>query len=259
MALKTEIITKDENLLTFILEDIDVSFANAVRRTIVSEVPALAIEDVTIIENTSSVYDEIIAHRLGLIPIKTDLEMFNFREECKCKGEGCSRCTLKLSLSKEGPCMVYSHDLKSEDLKLKPIKGIPIVKLGKGQKLTLEADAILGIGKAHAKWQPAVAAYKYYPIIEISDKCDLCGECIQACPRNILEISKRKLTVTNEKECILCNSCVEACDLGAINVRGNERKFIFKIETTGALKPKEIFDKSCDILTEKTKKLASLL
>ncbi len=256
--MEVKILEKDKTSLSLILDDANASIANAIRRTIISEVPTLAIEDVDFLENTSSLYDEIIAHRLGLVPIKTDLEIFNFREECSCKN-GCSKCTLKLSLNKEGPCVIYSQDMKSEDSKLKPIEGMPLLKLGKGQKISLEAEAVLGTGKEHAKWQPAVVSYKYYPEIEITDKCDLCGDCVAACPRNILSIEKKKVKVLDEKKCLLCNSCVEACELDAIKVRGNDKKFIIKIESTGALKPEEIFGKSCEILQEKAKKLRELL
>ncbi|MFH1775003.1 MAG: DNA-directed RNA polymerase subunit D [Methanobacteriota archaeon] len=256
--MEVKILEKDKTSLSLVLGDADASFTNAIRRAIISEVPTLAIENVDFLENTSSLYDEMIVHRLGLIPIKTDLEIFNFREECSCKN-GCSRCTLKLSLSKEGPCVVYSQDIKSEDSKLKPIEGVPILKLGKSQKISIEAEAILGTGKEHAKWQPAVVSYKYYPEIEIADKCDLCGECVTACPKDILSIEKKKVKISDEKKCNLCNSCVEACELDAIKVIGNDRKFIIKIESTGALKPEEIFTKSCEILQEKAKKLRELL
>lgn len=250
------------NSLTLILKDIDPGTANAIRRTILSEVPTLTIEDVRIVENSSSLYDEIIAHRLGLIPIKTDLELFNFREKCKCKGKGCPSCTLELTLNiecKKDHRTVYSHDLKSQDPKLKPVEGIPIVRLGKNQKISLEAEAVLGTGKEHAKWQPAVAGYKYYPIVKINSKCNMCKECIDACPVNILKVQNDKVTVTDLKLCTLCNSCAEACDAGAIDVKGDDRKFIFKLESQGALSPKEIFKKACEILEEKAHKLSGLL
>ncbi|MHA1861394.1 MAG: DNA-directed RNA polymerase subunit D, partial [Candidatus Ranarchaeia archaeon] len=68
------ILDKDEEQIRFILKDVDVAFANALRRTILTEVPALAIDEVVIVENSSALYDEILAHRLGLIPLKTDLD-----------------------------------------------------------------------------------------------------------------------------------------------------------------------------------------
>jgi DNA-directed RNA polymerase subunit D len=260
--MRVDIIEENEKSMKLILDDVDVSVANALRRAMISEVPTLAIEDVRILENTSSLYDEIIAHRLGLIPIKTDLELFNFRSSCTCKGKGCANCTLTLSLKvegKKGNITVFSQDLKSADPKLKPKEGIPITRLGNGQRLSLEADAILGTGKEHAKWQPAIVGYKYYPEIEITGKCEDCVECVDSCPVDILKVSKGKVVVTDEKKCTLCNSCVEACELGIIKVKGNKRRFIFNIESIGSLKPREIFEKACEILEDKTKELTALL
>lgn len=256
--MKIKRLKKNSNALALVLEDIDVSYVNSLRRTIISEVPTLAIVDVAFKENSSSFYDETIAHRLGLVPIKTDLK-FNFRETCSCKGKGCPSCTLNLTLSKEGPSTVYSDDLKSEDPKLKPLKGIPIVKLGKEQKITLEATATLGKGKTHAKWQPGVASYKYYPEIKINKECTVCEECIKTCPRDVLKLSKKQVMVVDEKNCILCNSCTDVCDYDAIKVRGDPRKFIFYLESTGALTPEEMFNTSCDILKSKAQELVELL
>jgi DNA-directed RNA polymerase subunit D len=245
--------------IVLLLEGLDVSYANALRRTAIAEVPTLAIEEVEFHGNTSSFYDEIIAHRLGLIPIKTDLKLFNYPESCACGGKGCPSCTLRLTLSKAGPGMVYSDDLKPEVPGMEPVKGIPILKLGKGQKISLQAVAVLGNGRRHAKWQPAIAGYKYYPEIEVSKDCILCEECVNVCPRNVLKVEKGKISVVDEKKCILCRACVDACEYGAIEVRGNPKKFIFRLETTGALPPEEIFNKACEIMESKARELHSLL
>ncbi|MBI4344420.1 MAG: DNA-directed RNA polymerase subunit D [Euryarchaeota archaeon] len=159
--MKVKVAKKGKAFVEVVLEDVNASIANALRRVMLSEVPCLSIEDVTFLENTSSLYDEIIAHRLGLVPIRTDLKLFNFRDKCACGGAGCASCTLKLTLEKEGPCTVYSHDMKPEDPKLKPQEGIPILRLGNGQKIAIEAEAILGTGKTNAKWQSAIVSYKY--------------------------------------------------------------------------------------------------
>ncbi len=149
--------------VTLQLEGIDRSYANAVRRFCIAEVPAMAIDDVVILENSSVLYDEILAHRLGMIPIKTDLERYNLPEECDCGNPlGCHKCRVLFVLDakgKEKVSTVNSGDLVSEDREIRPVsENIPLVKLAMGQSVKLEAYARLGKGKEHAKWQPCTVA-----------------------------------------------------------------------------------------------------
>ncbi|MBI3413129.1 MAG: DNA-directed RNA polymerase subunit D [Candidatus Aenigmarchaeota archaeon] len=160
--MKIKITEQDDKKLAFTLEDADVTFANAMRRIMMVEVPTLAVEFVDFHENNSAMYDEVVAHRLGLIPLVFDPKMYNFTEECVCEGKGCSQCQVYLVADKKGPCVVYSGDLKSTDENVKPADpGFPIVELLEGQNLKLDAIAQLGKGEAHIKWQAAIAAYKY--------------------------------------------------------------------------------------------------
>ncbi len=145
------------------LKGIDRAYANAIRRIAISQVPTMAIDDVVILENSSVMFDELVAHRLGLIPLKTDLSRFNLPEECDCKSAlGCQKCRVLLVLDAEATDKVRtvnSADLVSEDPETKPISdAIPIVKLAPGQKIKLEAYARLGKGSEHAKWQPTSAS-----------------------------------------------------------------------------------------------------
>ena len=157
-----EPIKYEDNKLSFAIKGIDVSVVNAVRRSIIDYVPTMAIEDVEFRKNSSVLYDEIIAHRLGLIPLRTDLKSYNLTSVCKCNGEGCGRCQVRLMLKAKGPDTVYASVLKSKDPKIKPVfSETPIVKLLKGQKLELEAVATLGKGKEHSKWCPGHAYYRY--------------------------------------------------------------------------------------------------
>ncbi|MDG6938288.1 MAG: DNA-directed RNA polymerase subunit alpha, partial [Nitrososphaerota archaeon] len=85
------------------LEGVDRSYANAIRRFCISEVPSMAIDDVVILENSSVLYDEILAHRLGMIPIKTDLEKYNLPEACDCGNPlGCHKCRVLFVLDAKG-------------------------------------------------------------------------------------------------------------------------------------------------------------
>lgn len=145
------------------LEGVDRSYANAVRRFCIAEVPVMAIDDVVILENSSVLYDEILAHRLGMLPIKTDLERYNLPEECDCGNPlGCHKCRVLFVLDAKGKdkvSTVMSGDLVSEDRDIRPVsESIPLVKLAFGQSVKLEAYARLGRGKEHAKWQPCTVA-----------------------------------------------------------------------------------------------------
>jgi len=252
------------NEIILIIRDADTSFVNAIRRTSMTEVPKLAIEYVNIIKNDSSMFDEILAHRLGLIPLKSDEEAINgilMPSECECE-DYCSKCSTSLTLKKKGPGIVYSKDLTSEDEKIVPVYDtIPIVKLREDEELELEAIAQLGIGMEHAKWKPTTAcAYKYYPRITIGEECDQCHECIKACPRDILEEDESgNPKIANIEDCTMCKTCMRACEKGAIKVGHEEGSFIFKIETDGSMAPEEVLERACDILMEKADKIITFL
>lgn len=158
-----DVIESNPSRIRLRLKGIDRAYANAIRRIAISQVPTMAIDDVVILENSSVMFDELVAHRLGLIPLKTDLGRFNLPEECDCKNPlGCQKCRVLLVLDAEANDKVRtvnSSDLVSEDPETKPITdNIPIVKLAPGQKVKLEAYARLGKGSEHAKWQPTSAS-----------------------------------------------------------------------------------------------------
>jgi DNA-directed RNA polymerase subunit D len=254
---KIEVLEKDDTNLRVIVRDANVPLMNALRRIALAEVPAMAIEEVVMIENSSILQDEMIAHRLGLVPLKTDLDNYNLPEDCECQSEfGCSLCRVTLTLnaeSAEGTRTVYSGELVSENPDIMPASDkIPLVKLGKGQKLKLEAYARLGQGKVHAKWQPVcVCAYKYYPKIELpSEKCEDCQKCADICPKKVFSMKGEKIDVRDILACNMCMDCVEACpkkDEG-IKVSWEKNDFIMNLESTGALPPERV-------LQEATKKL----
>jgi DNA-directed RNA polymerase subunit D len=160
---KVKVLQETEDTIVLQLEGVDRSYANAVRRFAISEVPSMAIDDIVILENSSVLYDEILAHRLGMIPLRTDLERYVLPEKCDCGSPlGCQKCRVLLVLdatAKDKPRTVVSGDLVSEDRDISPVSpSIPIVKLAVGQSVKLEAYARLGRGKEHAKWQPATAS-----------------------------------------------------------------------------------------------------
>ncbi|NWG09732.1 MAG: DNA-directed RNA polymerase subunit D [Nitrososphaerales archaeon] len=160
---KLQVLEQDETKIRVIIKGIHRSYANAIRRFAISEVPTMAIDEVVILDNSSAMYDELIAHRLGLIPLRTDLTRYVLPEDCDCKSTlGCPKCRVLLVLDAEAidkTREVYSGELKSEDEFVKPTNNfIPIVKLAPRQAIKLEAYARLGKGKEHAKWQPTTVS-----------------------------------------------------------------------------------------------------
>lgn len=251
---------KDEGKLSFIIKGVDVSFANTIRRIITEEVPTMAIEDVEFRKNSSILYDEIVSHRLGLLPLKTDLKSYFLPKDCKCKGEGCARCELKMTLKPgKGSGVVYASDIKSKDTAIKPIyPKMPIVKLLKGQELELEATATLGRGMDHAKWVPAHVYYKYKPIIEIGNVNDP-GAIVEICPQNVFEVKEGKLTINKDHlfNCTLCEACVDKDE--NIKLEYDKDEFIFYIESWGQLDCKTIFNEALKIYDQRLDEFSDAL
>lgn len=260
--MEIKVLEKSEEQMRMLIRGVDIPYMNALRRLILSEVPCMAIDEIVMLENSSILQDEMIAHRLGLLPLKTDLDSYNLPEECPCKSEfGCNLCRVTLALeveAKDGSRTIYSGDLKSESQTVIPVsEKVPIVKLAKEQKIRLEAYARLGKGKNHAKWQStSMCTYKYFPKIMISNKCDACGKCVDMCPRKVLVKSDNKIEVRDLMACTLCQDCVEACPTPrAIEVSGEEDAFILNIESTGALPPERIVTEAVALLDKQLKEI----
>lgn len=146
--MKLKIGKQEKNKLEFELQDTSTFFANAIRRYIMNKVPALAIDEITFYENGSVVFDEYIAHRIGLIPIITPKDLSKESE-------------INFYLDAKGPGTVYSSELKTKDKEVKVAKDkIPIITLGENQQLRLEGKARLGTSTQHAKFQPGLSAYE---------------------------------------------------------------------------------------------------
>jgi DNA-directed RNA polymerase subunit D len=162
-SVAVKILEKTDNNAVIQFNNVPRQYVNALRRLAISEVPTFAIDDLVILENSSVMHDEAIAHRLGLIPLRTDLEHFVMPHDCECNSTlGCSKCKVLFVLDSEAQDktkVVLSGELKSEDEIVQPVsKNIPIISLAPGQKIKFEAYARLGIGKDHAKWQPTSVA-----------------------------------------------------------------------------------------------------
>lgn len=264
MSFNITVLEKSENYIKVFFENVPLQLINAIRRAAMAEVPTMAVDEVIFIDNTSVLYDEIIAHRLGLIPLKSDTAVEKYRrpEECvECTSYGkCEECYAVLALdvaAKDEVITVYSRDLVSHDPDVIPVSpDIPIVMLAPGQRVALEARARLGRGKEHIKWSPVtIATVTHLARVSVDkSRCTLCGKCIDACPRGVFSMGPGEL-IFDEGKCILCRYCLKVCEYDAIDLDAYDDKYILFIEGTGALKPERIILEALRIINTKLQKL----
>ncbi len=273
--MEIEIIEMAERKAKFILKNSSPAMANALRRTMMSDIPKMAIDKVEFhlgpieadgkeYESVTPLFDEIIAHRLGMVPVPTDLDLFTYQDQCVCNGDGCPNCTIMYSLNENGPGTVLSGNmvpLGNPELKVKD-EFIPIVELTSEQAVLIYAIAVMGTAKKHVKWQvTSGVGYKYFPKIAIDPKrasSEGALNCVKICPKDVFGIDDGKLVVENIRECTLCKSCMDSVNNdGSIIVEGDEKNFLFVFETDGSLTAEQTLNKAAEILSQKASELSA--
>lgn len=271
-----------DNRCSFVVDETRPDIVNLLRRTMVTEVPKMAIDEVEFhmgpirdedgneYDSNSALFDEMISHRLGLVPIPTDIDHFTFREKCECNGAGCPHCTIIYVLNKKGPCTVYSGDLQPlGDMSLKVKEElIPLVKLKEKQALLIYATAIMGNGKAHAKWQPVtVCGYMNYPKVMINNDVlvDEPMKVIDSLPKGVLDHQKgafilKDITPLEKKDASYYDSLIPTYDgKKPVEIGYEENKFVFSFETDGSVKAKDALRFALNILSERFEELREQL
>ena len=272
-----EILEMAERKAKFILKNSSPAMANALRRTLLSDIPKMAIDKVEFhlgpimyddkeYESVTPLFDEIIAHRLGMVPVPTDLDLFVPQSECTCGGEGCPNCTIMYSLNKIGPCTVYSGDLEplgNPNLRVKD-EFIPIVELTDGQAVLIYATAVMGTARKHVKWQVANGVgYKYMPGVDVDPS--RAGDedvlnCAEICPKKVFSVEDGKLVVKNPLDCSLCRTCERSLGKkGGVTITADDTNFLFKFETDGSLTAQQTLDKALEVLADEAKDFKSQL
>ena len=210
-----------------IITDLDISLANAIRRS-VGEIDILAIDEVDIYKNDSALYDEVIAHRLGLVPIKNQKLKKDQTIEMKLKAKGKEEETEVLS-GVLGDMVVYSD--------------MPIVNLENGQEIELVARARQGKGNVHSKFSSGIIYYKHLPTIKISGEGEKQSELAKLYPK-VFEFDD-KLKVMDATSCDLDSEDVE--NYSGIDIDFDD-KLVFNIESWGQIDAKDIFTSACKAL-----------
>jgi len=225
------IIEKSKEKLIFLTEASE-EITNALRRY-VNQIPVLAIDEVEISMNDSPLYDETIAHRLGLTPIKM-------------KGMVNEKTTVALKLSSKKQGYVYSGDIQGAAEAV--YKNMPITILKEGQEIKINLTAKAGKGVEHSKFSPGIIFYRNVFNIKIEKDCPL--DIAEFCPQKIIKIKDSRLIVDNEIKCDGCELCLEKCqkkgkDLIKITPT---KELLITVESFGQLESSEIFKKTIDLL-----------
>lgn len=249
---------KKKGTMTFELGNTSPAFANALRRAMIEDVPTMAIEVVEFSNNSSVLYDEMLAHRLGLLPLTTDLKSYVLPKDCKCEGEGCARCTLELSMKTKAVGIVTADLIESKDPKVVPVYGeTPIAKLVKGQEIEFLAKAVLGTGREHVKWSPGNTWYIYKPKVTVNASSKKLEEFKDQYPPQIFD-AKGKINKKALDTPAILDACDGVCD-DIIKIDYDAGSFVFYVESWGQLTPKDMVLKAFEVIDEQLDEVTDLI
>lgn len=220
MSYDVTVFERDDRTIDFVVHGVTPAFANGIRRAIIADVPTFSIDTVRIIENSSVLFDENIGLRLGLVPLTTPVDEFE-------PGD-----TVTLSLDVEGPGTAYSGDLRTSDDLVQPAdQNVPIIDLKEHQRIALEADAVLGYGRDHAKHQGGVAVgYRHLQTIEVGDELESYESRTPIIVRGIIE-ENGNLLRSDEFDNDLTNRYPDR-EVAAVDVPD---AFVFHVESDGSI------------------------
>jgi DNA-directed RNA polymerase subunit D len=245
---EVEFVERGDREARFLVRGISPAFANGIRRAMIADVPTFSIDTIRVVENSSVMFDEQIGLRLGLVPLTTPADEFEIGDE------------VTLALDVEGPSReettetvtAYSGDIVSSDEMVRPADdNIPIIDLKAGQRLEVEADAVLDRGREHAKHQGGVAVgYRHLQRVNVvGDK----GEFADDEPnilRGVIE-DDGELVPTEEFD----HDLSERYPGKEVEVEDVPNAFVFHVETDGSLTVDELVTRAVGSLRDRADEL----
>ncbi|MBI5226354.1 DNA-directed RNA polymerase subunit D [Candidatus Micrarchaeota archaeon] len=241
MAMKVQLLAENgQSRAWYLISGARLSFLNALRRALIADLPAFAMDEISFYENTSAMFNEYMANRLGLVPLKYE--------------ETSANSTVSFSLDAEAldeEKTVYSGDLVSQDEVIVPaFMHIPLMKLGKGQRLRLEATATVGTAKTHAKFQSAIGSFGKVAEFKLTDKCKKCARAMKpAEPELMGKIPNASLP----EHSVLC----EACETKVSPPEKDD--VLFLVESYNNIPARQQFSRAIKILEERYKTLGEFV
>lgn len=248
--------SRSDARLVLSVSGVDTPFLNTVRRMVMEEVPTLAVEDVEFHQNNSALYDEIIAHRLGLIPIKTDLSSYSLPTSEADIVERSALCTVRMELKTSSDGIIYAKDATSDDpSSMFVYPDMPVVKLINDQKVHVTMHAVMGQGKEHMKWSPGLVWYAQQADITVKQDKKLLEQVRHKLPTQIF--SGDKILADKIVELDLLDVVEGVCpELISVKYTGS---YTFSIESWGQLSCEDMLSTAAGMLAEKAKLLKEVL
>lgn len=235
-----EVIEHEDRSARFLVRNATPAFANGIRRAMIADVPTLAIDTVRFIENSSVMFNEQLALRLGLVPLSTP-DDYEIGEE------------VTLALDVEGPATAYSGDLVSSDDQVEPAEqNVPIIELKEGQRLELEADAVLDVGREHAKHQGGVSVgYRHLQRVIVEGDAEEFADEEANITRGVIETEEGELIPTSE----FGHDLTERYPGKELRVEDVPGAFVFHVETDGSMTVDELVDRAAASIGDRASEL----
>uniref|UniRef100_A0A8C5MVE3 DNA-directed RNA polymerases I and III subunit RPAC1 n=1 Tax=Leptobrachium leishanense TaxID=445787 RepID=A0A8C5MVE3_9ANUR len=284
---RIDVIKMEQDVLEFDMIGIDASFANAFRRILLAEVPTMAIEKVFVYNNTSIIQDEILSHRLGLIPIRADPRLFEYRGTEDADGTEIDtlqfelqvKCTKNPRASRDSsdPNELYlNHKVYTSHMKWVPLGNqadlfteteaprpvhddILIAQLRPGQEIHVVVHCVKGIGKDHAKFSPvATASYRLLPEICLlspveGELADTLQRCFSPGVISVDVVNGKKVARVVSARQDSCSREIFRHDelKKLVQIKRVRDHYIFSIESTGILPPDTLLLEAIKVLAGK--------
>ena len=237
-----EFVTRSDRSARLLVRGLTPATANGVRRAIIADVPTFSIDSVRFVENSSVMFDEMVALRLGLVPLTTPLDEFEIGD------------TVTFKMDVTGPATAYSGDLQSSDSAVVPADDdVPIIELKEGQRLEFEADAVLDTGKDHAKHQGGVAVgYRHLQRVVVEGDADEFDDRESQIVRGVVETEDGELLHTDEFD----NDLTTLYPDKEVSVEDVPGAFVFHVESDGSMDVEQLFTEAVDTIRDRADELA---
>ncbi|QHS16341.1 DNA-directed RNA polymerase subunit D [Halopenitus persicus] len=238
-------IERDDRSARVLIRGLSPAFANGIRRAMIADVPTFSIDTVRFVENSSVMFDEMLGLRLGLVPLTTPIDDFEIGDE------------VTLALDVAGPGTAYSGDLVSSEPLVEPAdKNVPLIELKEGQRVELEADAVLDTGKEHAKHQGGVSVgYRHLQRVTVEGDLGEFDEEETRILRGVIETEDGEIVPTEAFD----HDLSERYPGKEVSVEDVPGAFVFHVETDGSVDVEELIVRAIGTIEERADELRTTI